>query len=89
MGDIERQARIVLEAASIEVRIGHFRADCDVPALARAVIERGDALRRLEWSAAVRDNVGIWPACPVCWAMKHDGHAPDCELAKALAVGGE
>ena len=55
-----------------------------LPQLARAVLERGEVLRAVEWCANDRG----WPCCPVCGGRYQvDGHAPDCALAKALGGG--
>jgi hypothetical protein len=43
-------------------------------------------LRRVEWVAELQDY--LWEdCCPDCRRRKEEGHAPDCELAKALKGG--
>jgi hypothetical protein len=47
-------------------------------------------LRRVEWSALevcdVDGSTEMDPCCPVCGGWKTLGHAPGCELARALQV---
>jgi len=42
------------------------------------------ALRTVEWAAEGYAAEGLHPACPACRAWQSHGHAPDCQLAKAL-----
>jgi hypothetical protein len=40
----------------------------------------------VEWVAELQDY--LWEdCCPDCRRRKEEGHAPDCELAKALKGG--
>jgi hypothetical protein len=41
-------------------------------------------LERIEWSA--QDVIKRLPACPVCFQIEEQGHRPECELYKALAL---
>jgi hypothetical protein len=44
-----------------------------------------DLLRRVEWVAELQDY--LWEdCCPDCRRRKEEGHAPGCELARALQV---
>ena len=42
------------------------------------------ALKAIEWAAEGYAAEGLHPACPACRAWQSHGHAPDCQLAKAL-----
>lgn len=40
-----------------------------------------DMLKRLEWCY---ESESYSDLCPVCFELKHKGHAPNCELAQLL-----
>ena len=69
------------QAEQMRTRLNHAHAY----ALGRA--EGVGLLKRIEWSSAMSGD-GRKVACPCCAGMASHGHAPDCELAKAIAEGG-
>lgn len=69
-----------------EPTIGFYKDETDVPALARAVLERGEVLRACEWSVRCdTEIVGMTLyRCPICDELQKNGHAPDCAMARTL-----
>jgi predicted RNase H-like nuclease (RuvC/YqgF family) len=72
------------EAQSVSREIGkQYRELADAQATLRQRIETVEGwLVQFEWGVRV-PGTGI-PYCLVCQRTKRAGHAPDCELAKAL-----
>jgi hypothetical protein len=61
-----------------------FKTCCE---LKRQRDEAHDILKKLEWSFKTEAFEGHPPhrdICPICYAMKSEGHEADCELANVL-----
>lgn len=85
--DFSKQAHALVRRLCVTWTADDLRAAEDALRAAAA-----DALEReARLVALLRDRQWTWElfgderACAECHALKREGHAPDCELAKALA----